>query len=312
MKIQNQQKLIIHVDVDSPVKLMNFYRINNVVFDQNNLEVFYKTAWDRALEFFNQRNIKVTFFVVGDELNSSDVIRNIILEAHKGGHEIENHTYSHPLGLANLPEEKMKEEIILCSQIIEKITGVPPIGFRSPGYSINTKIINLLEELNFKYDSSGFWSIMNPTLKISQNILFKNGVNNVGFGVVSRKFLQAPYIPSSSNWLVHSEKTRNFLELPLPRTNIFGFPFYNNFNLWAPSFYSNYISKHLRKDNIVYLFHIIEFMDMTDFIPKELAVHPNTKIPVKEKIHISGKLLSNLTERYEPICTRNFVSSFLN
>jgi peptidoglycan/xylan/chitin deacetylase (PgdA/CDA1 family) len=302
-------KVLFHVDVDSPIKLMDFYKINDVAFSQNNLEVFYKTAWERALEFFDQRNTKATFFVVGNELNNSEVIQNIILQAHNSGHEIENHTYSHPFGLASLSEEEIRNEIILCNLIIEKITKTRPIGFRSPGYSINTKVINTLENLNFKYDSSGFWSIMNPMLKISQNIFFKNGVNNGDFGGVSRKLFHSPYFPHSNNWLIHSEKARNLLELPLPRTNLFGLPFYNNFNLWAPSFYSYYISKNIRKDNIVYLFHIIEFMDLTDNIPKELAVHPNIKIPVKAKMKKSGKLLANLLEHYEATSTRCFVSS---
>lgn len=312
MIIQKKQKLIIHVDVDSPVKLMNFYRIKDVVFDQNKLELFYKTAWERALEFFNKRDIKATFFVVGSELAGSEVIRDIILRAHSSGHEIENHTYSHPFGLTSLPEEEIKEEIILCNQIIEQITGDSPIGFRSPGYSINTGLINTLEKLNFKYDASGFWSIINPLLKISQNIFFKNGVNNADFGGVSSKLIQYPYYPDADNWLIQSRTERKLLELPLPRTNIFCLPFYNNFNLWAPSFYSNFISKHIKKENIVYLFHIIEFMDMTDCIPEELAVHPNIKIPVKIKMEKSGKLFSNLAERYEPTSTRNFVNSLLN
>jgi peptidoglycan/xylan/chitin deacetylase (PgdA/CDA1 family) len=303
-------KLIIHVDVDSPVKLLNFYKIENIKFNEKMLEEFYCTAWDRILEFFDKRGLKVTFFVVGDELHN-ETIRKIILKAYSQGHEIENHTYSHPFGLTRLSDDKIKEEITLCSDQINKITGQYPVGFRSPGYNINTKIINILESLNFKYDSSGFYSIMNIALKASQKVLFKNGVNNGDFGGVNSKLGHAPYFPDNTNWLIKGAK-RGIIELPLPRTNILGLPFYNNFNLWTPSVYTNYIAKRIKRSNIVYLFHIIEFMDMTDNIPGELSIHPNLKRPVKEKINKSYQFLDNLLNHYEHIPTKQLVKIMNN
>jgi len=301
-------KLVVHIDIDSPIKLFNFYKIKGILYNQEELELFYKTAFERMFELFDKLNIKVTFFVVGDELQSSEIIQGIIKNAHLLGHEIENHTYSHPFGLAYLSEERIIEEIVMCNQIIEKTIGESPIGFRSPGYSMNLKVINVLEKLNFKYDTSGFWSIMNPLLKFSQNILFKNGVNNGDFGGVSRKLLQKPYVPHSDNWLISSNIKRDFLEIPLPRTNLFGMPFYNNFNLWAPVFYSNLMCKTINKDHIIYLCHIIEFMDMTDLIPKELILHPNIKTSAIKKINKTEKFISNLSKRYEPIKTRDLIS----
>lgn len=312
MNKEKDRKLIVSIDIDSPIKLMNFYKINNIVFDQNKLELFYKTSWERALEFFYEYNIKATFFVVGDELENSEVIKNIVLQAHKSGHEIENHTYSHPFGLASLGNEKIKEEILLCNQIIEKVTGIAPIGFRSPGYSVNSNVINIAADLGLKYDSSGFWSIMNPMLKVFHKVLFKGGLNNADFGFVSNKLKQYPYAPSPDDWLISDLKVRQFFELPFPRTNTFGLPFYNNFNLWAPSKYSNYVSKKINKPYMNYLFHIIEFMDLSDGIPKELGLHPSIKIPAKVKMQKSGKLLSNLITRYEPTCTREFINSLSN
>ena len=302
------KNLMIHVDIDSPIKLLNFYKVKNVVFDQNQLELFYEKAWERMLGFFDKQNIKATFFIVGDELVGSEIIKNIIIKAYQHGHEIENHTFSHPFGLAYLSEEKIKEEIVKCNQVIEDTIGVKPIGFRSPGYSMNTKIIKTLEELDFQYDTSGFWSIMNPLLKISQKVLFKNGISNGDFGGVSRKLKQNIYYPHSNNWIESSFEKKGILELPLPRTNSFGLPFYNNFNLWAPSFYSNYMSKSINKENLIYLFHIIEFIDMSDDgIPSELSIHPNIKKSVSTKMIQSEKLLSNLLERYSCLKTRDLV-----
>lgn len=309
---KNKPNLIVHVDVDSPIKLMNFYRINNVKFEKKELELFYETSWDRALVFFEKHNIKATFFVVGDEIESSVAIQNVILKAFKAGHEIENHTYSHPFGLASLSEDKIINEIIKCNKIIEKVTGCIPVGFRSPGYSINPKIINLLEKNGFEYDSSGFWSIMNPLLKISHRFIFKNGLKNEGFGNITRKLPQKPYKPVKNNLLLKSNNNRKIWELPLPRTVILGLPFYNNFNLWIPFFFSNYFSSYIRKPYIVYLFHIIEFMDLKDNLPKELKLHPNLKTPLDIKLRRSDIIINNLCKHYELIKTREFMQKLNN
>lgn len=310
-KDQKQSNLVVHVDVDSPLKLLDFYQIKGIEFSKNCLESFYETSWDRALGFFSRYNIQATFFVVGDELEDSEAIQKVILKAHEAGHEIENHTYSHLFGLSTLSDDRIICDIEKCNEIIERITGRTPIGFRSPGYSINSNIINTLEGMGFKYDSSGFWSIINPILRISHNLLFKNGLKNVGFGCVTRKLGQEPYQPHTDNWLVLSNRHRNFLELPLPRTGGLGLPFYNNFNLLAPASYTNFISKYINRMCLVYLFHIIEFMDLSDNIPFELKVHPNLKTPVNKKIELSEKILTNLGNRYELIRTSDLVENYL-
>jgi peptidoglycan/xylan/chitin deacetylase (PgdA/CDA1 family) len=305
-------KLAIHVDVDSPLKLIDFYQLKGVDFDVEDLELFYQNSWNRALEFFDRHNIKATFFVVGNELENNKLIKEIVLKAHLAGHEIENHTYSHPFGLASLPDKEIVEEIEKCNSIIKNLTGRNPIGFRSPGYSINSKIINLLQTNDIKYDSSGFWSVLNPILKISQKLIFKNGLKNEGFGSVNRRLGQKPYSPDFFDWQKKSKDNRDFWELPLPRTGILGLPFYNNFNLWTPPIYADFVSKSIKKPYLIYLFHIIEFMDLNDNIPEELVIHPNLKTPVAKKISRSEHIIINLLKRYELIKTEDLIQELKN
>jgi len=306
-KHKDSRKILIHVDVDSPLKLFDFYKLNGIEYSIEQLEKFYSISWSRALDFFEKLNIKATFFVVGNEFESNQIIRDVILNASNRGHEIENHTYSHPFGLAHLSDDIIKEEVEKCSILIKNLTGKDSIGFRSPGYSINTNVINVLEDLNFKYDSSGFWSVMNPLLSITQRFIFKNGINHADFGGVSMKLPHNKYVPCRDNWLIKTKVKRDFNELTLPRTSLLGLPFYNNFNLWAPFIYSKIVSKSIKRDNIVYLFHIIEFMDMSDDIPKELIIHPNLKIDTYKKMNRAQIILTNLMKRYEFIETRKFI-----
>ena len=304
------RNLMIHVDVDSPLKLIDFYNIKGVKYSQKQLDEFYLTSFNRAFDFFEKLGVTATFFVVGDELDKSEVIQRVILNAFEKGHEIENHTYSHPFGLTKLSDSQVRNEIIKCNDIITSIIKVAPVGFRSPGYNMNTTLINVLEELNFKYDSSGFWSILNPVLSVTHKLFFKNGLNNADFGGVNRNLKQIPYYPHKHNWMKLNDGKRKLMELPLPRTNFLSLPFYNNINLWAPFIYSNYISKKIKKNNIIYLFHIIEFMDIKDDnIPSELIVHPNVKCPVEKKLNKSQIIISNLLKRYHFVTTRNFLKS---
>jgi peptidoglycan-N-acetylglucosamine deacetylase len=305
--MMQRPSLLIHVDIDSPRKLLDFYKIKGVTFDESSLEKFYAVAFERAIDFFKSNGLDATFFVVGDELDSSKRIRTIISSAFQEGFEIENHTYTHPFGLADLAEEQVLSEINKCSDVIFSITGLRPVGFRSPGYSINNRILQHLKQLEYQYDSSGFWSLMNPILSLSHKLLYHGGLKNKGFGYVTSKLPQKPYHPNEHNWL-NIDSSGSLLELPLPSATIFKLPFYNNFNLWAPSLYASTVSKTITKPALVYLFHIIEFMDMTDGIPKELALHPNITKSLKTKIDASKAILENLKKRYQVTKTKEFVS----
>lgn len=308
MKSIEKPKLLIHIDVDSPLKLLEFYQKKGVNFEQKDLEKFYEISFNRAFDFFDKHKLKATFFVVGNELENSPAIQKVILKASSLGHEIENHTYSHPFGLTTLNDEEIISELLKCNEIIRNITSINPVGFRSPGYSINTNIINILKNNGFRYDSSGFWSIMNPILEYGHKFLFKGGLKNEGFGFVTSKLPHEPFFPENNNWQKKSGNTGNFIEIPLPRTRLSGLPFYNNINLWTPKLYSSIISKTIKRKKLVYLFHAIEFMDITDNLPPELSVHPNLKTPLDVKLERSGKIINDLLKRYEHISTRKLLN----
>ncbi len=79
----------------------------------------------RALDRFK---VRATFFVVGDYARRHpDLLRAIA--AH--GHEIGNHTTSHP-DLYWVPPSKLRREIVECQEILEKLTGRRPETFRAP------------------------------------------------------------------------------------------------------------------------------------------------------------------------------------
>lgn len=84
----------------------------------------------RLLDTLKQRGIKATFFVVGQNAAEyPDILKRIVAE----GHELANHSYSHPL-LASLGEGALRDQLDKTHQAVLSATGVhmkvmrPPYG----------------------------------------------------------------------------------------------------------------------------------------------------------------------------------------
>lgn len=103
--------------------------------------------------FKKNGNLKTTFFFCGHAIDgdkkdaeSQNRINSVEL-VHNEGHEIANHSNSHP-NFKKLNDEKMESEIENCNQKIENITGQRPILFRFPYGSYNKNAMNVAKKLN--------------------------------------------------------------------------------------------------------------------------------------------------------------------
>lgn len=115
----------------------------------------YRVALDRFASWFNDLGAVGTLFTIGRDLESADNARRI-RELHGAGHEIGNHSYHHAYDLTRKSSQQMREDIGAGAAIIERVTGVAPLGFRAPGYTINDRVFEVLASLGVRYDSSVF------------------------------------------------------------------------------------------------------------------------------------------------------------
>lgn len=108
----------------------------------------------RLLEMLRQRNIKATWFVVGEMAREHpELIRRILAD----GHEIGNHTMTHPLNITRLSDEKLNEEVGGAARLLEEIAGYRSRLFRPPGGNTNPQI---KQELYDRYGySTILWSV---------------------------------------------------------------------------------------------------------------------------------------------------------
>ncbi|SLN17721.1 polysaccharide deacetylase family protein [Roseisalinus antarcticus] len=86
------------------------------------------TLTPRLLDILRARNIKATFYLIGNRVAQwPDLTRRIAAE----GHEIGNHSWSHPY-LSRRTTANVISEIDATSEVIYRATGRPPVTFRPP------------------------------------------------------------------------------------------------------------------------------------------------------------------------------------
>jgi peptidoglycan/xylan/chitin deacetylase (PgdA/CDA1 family) len=117
-----------------------------------------RKALPRFEELFAEAGVPATFFVVGRDFEQSPEAQEVLGRLAKAGHEIGNHTYSHPYDLSQLPEQVVESEIRRAHQLLTEAVGIAqaPVGFRAPGYSLTAKVHRVLADHGYRYDSSMF------------------------------------------------------------------------------------------------------------------------------------------------------------
>lgn len=107
----------------------------------------------KLLDLLKERGIKATFFVIGKNVAEfPDIAKRIVDE----GHEIANHSWSHPQ-LTKLSPAAFAGEISQTNDAIQQATGVRPVTMRPPYGAINP---SLTKRLNEEYGLSVIlWSV---------------------------------------------------------------------------------------------------------------------------------------------------------
>ena len=128
-------------------KLYPIYRVDTA---EKKVSLGINCAWedddtDRFLKILKENEIKATFFVTGEFVQRCE---NAVVRISKAGHEIGNHSDSHP-DMQKLNEEQITKELTSAENKIQKATGVKPNLFRAPSGSYNTRLIQTANALGY-------------------------------------------------------------------------------------------------------------------------------------------------------------------
>jgi len=82
----------------------------------------------KILDILKQKNVKGTFFVIGAQgADHISLLQRIV----RDGHEIGNHTYTHP-DISEITQRQVDLEITLTERLLESKLGIQPLYFRPP------------------------------------------------------------------------------------------------------------------------------------------------------------------------------------
>ncbi len=107
------------------------------------------------LEQLDQRNIKATFFIVGEvAVDNPSLVRDI----HRAGHEIASHGWNHRR-VHHFTPATFRKDVLNSKDALEELIGEAVVGYRAPTFSIVRQTawaLDVLAEAGMEYDSSIF------------------------------------------------------------------------------------------------------------------------------------------------------------
>lgn len=310
----NRQLCALSVDVDP---LTAYYTIHGLGAPPKQVhQTILRKALPRFEQLFAELDVPATFFVVGRDLEQSDEAQTVLQRLCQAGHELANHTYSHPYELCRLSRDAVAEEVERGHAAIVQTLGdsCAPVGFRSPGYFVNGTVLQVLIEQGYRYDSSMFPSPPYYLAKAAVMLGLAVRGRRSGAVLADPRGLTAPpdpYRPDPSKpW---RRGTAPLIELPvavLPHTRL---PAIGTALAVSPPAMRHRLLDAMRGRPLFNLeLHGIDLADaVEDRIPTELAGRqPDLRVPVEEKLAILKGCIDNLKRDFEFVTLREAASAF--
>ena len=104
---------------------------------------------DVALDYMDTKNIKGSFFVVGE---IADTLADKLRRMDRNGHDIACHNWVH-FRPVTMSLDDFRAQAIKAKEKLEEILGHPIYGYRAPSFGIGDEQFNIIQEI-FEFDSS--------------------------------------------------------------------------------------------------------------------------------------------------------------
>ncbi|MDB2364856.1 polysaccharide deacetylase family protein [Luminiphilus sp.] len=302
---------------DSPVAIsLNFDSLNEAYgFPQSFTDPSFEKGFDRIARICANHNFPLSIYVIGKDL-LNPARASAVKEWASQGHEIGNHSWSHHFNLGNLSCSELKDEVTRSHDLISEVTGEEPKGFISPCWSTSGRLIEILSDLRYLYDSSAFPSLlMYPMVaKVALNH-WRNP--SKGIRALLRKdwlgplkFPNQPFF-MDSRMRVHSDNADGrLLILPLPAKNRISPAIWHTLGF---IFGWDLVKRNVRKlsatrEGFYYLIHPADFLEKNDLdesMPMALA---RMDLPLSEKLSALDQMFSLIKDSGRPVRTMKDVA----
>ena len=304
----NAPKMIstIQVDLDGLWTNLQYYGYESDVSP----DAVFETAIPRYIELFREFGIKATFFVIGKDVEDPKK-KALLQRLHQEGHELANHTYTHPFGLRKLTKEQKLQEIEKGEKAIISITGKKPLGFKSPGYDVDPETQQILREKGYIYDSSVIPTFVYPIIMRINSVLTRSTKRTHGPKLHWFLAPNRPYYPSLlSEWKkgkFFSSKS-SLLEIPCTTMPFFKIPIHATFALKFGMLYflPTYFATRIIRLPINYELHAA---DLADVISDSRLGHL-VGMSLERRISLCRKMLKIMTEHHDFVTSIELAKTF--
>ena len=265
-------------------------------------------AVPRILEFLRARGLTITFFIVGQDA-ALDRNRAALCALADAGHEIANHSFNHEPWLHLYSEAELDAELALAERHIEGVTGVRPIGFRGPGFSLSSTTLRVLARRGYLYDATVFPNLLNPLARAyffaTSNLTSEEKKQRRAlFGT----FADALKPIKPYRWEIDG---RMLLEIPVTTMPLFKLPIHLSYILYL-SKYARLLARlyfrmalamcALTRTQPSILLHPLDFLGREDV--QELGFFPGMDLPREHKLALVGEALDLMAHRFELLTMR--------
>ena len=303
----------ISIDVDS---LSSIYKGQGCSRPGGYSYLEYRMGLENLSKFFSKYQIKTTMFMVGNDFlykENHSCIKNIVND----GHEIANHSMTHPQGFRWLSQKEKEKELTLMSDISYEVAGKRPIGFRSPGWNIDDSALPVLEKLGYKYDSSVFPTFLMPIMKFAHwsSMSKQKKQDRTTMGQIT--YLVSPIKPYHVSDRSLGQRGKNeLIEFPISVSPILRIPFFATLLLFTGVQFYKKLYRSIRKAGLPLHFqmHLSDFIDysipeLKDQMPEHKQgtyVPQSLNTPLSKKIDLFSEMIEIIGQDYELITLKKW------
>jgi hypothetical protein len=286
----------------------------------------------RILQFLRERNLIITFFVVGQDAalaKNTKVLRSLV----EAGHEIGNHSFHHEPWLHLYSEQQLEAEIAEAEEAITAATRAHPVGFRGPGFSLSQTTIDVLSRRGYLYDGSTLPTYIGPLARLYYFMTARLNAQekqqrDALFGTVKdgmrpvqpyrwRTTAKAPAQVQAADLLTElssqegESQDSSLVEIPVTTMPLFKIPIHVSYIIYVGT-YSRALALlyfrfalwlcHVTKTSPSLLLHPLDFLGCDDM--QELSFFPAMNMRAEAKLKLVSEVLRLYTKRYNVVAMR--------
>jgi len=267
------------------------------------------TVVPRTLHFLKERDLKITFFIVGQDA-AREENKESLAQISQANHEIGNHSFNHEPWLHLYSKPELVDEFQKTEEAIAKITNQRLIGSRGPGYSLSPTVLEVLTMRNYEYDCStlptyiaplarAYYFFKSPEMSDEEREKRKKLFGKFSDGFQSLK----PY-----RWQIGE---KSLVEIPVTTLPVFKTPIHASYVIYLSTFSKSLAKTYWRTavemcrmsgTQLSLLLHPLDFLSGED--APELKFFPAMNLPVGKKLEFLGEILETFTDKFEVVNMR--------